>query len=126
MFEQSYSFHFEAAHELGANVKNTPDHPYSHIHGHSFHVTVTLAADAVGEKGWVMDFAELKAACEDVRSKLDHRFLNHIEGLERPTLENLARYIFGILSASLSDLATVDVARPSLQERVRYSPRAKR
>lgn len=121
MFEQSYSFHFEAAHELGANVKNAPDHPYSHIHGHSFEVTVTLAADSVGEKGWVMDFADLKAACEDVRGQLDHRFLNHIEGLERPTLENLARYIFGVLSQSLGDLAYVDVARPSLRERVRYS-----
>lgn len=122
MFEQSYTFSFEAAHELGINVADVPDHPYSHLHGHSFEVTVTLNAEGVGEKGWIVDFAELKSACEDVHRRLDHRFLNHIEGLERPTLENIARYIFAALSLSLTALASVEVGRPSLRERVRYAP----
>ena len=122
MFEQSYSFTFEAAHELGQNVEDTPDHPYSHVHGHSFEVTVILGANRVGEKGWVMDFPQLRAACQKLHDLLDHRFLNHIEGLERPTLENLALFIHERLSSPLPALSSVEVARPSLRERVRYSP----
>ena len=122
MFEQSYTFHFEAAHELGANVEDQPDHPYGHIHGHSFEVTVTLAAEDVGETGWVMDFAALKDECARVHNRLDHRFLNTIEGLERPTLENIARYIHAVLSQNITDLYAVEVARPSLKERVKFCP----
>ena len=117
-YEQSYAFGFEAAHELAVNVG--PDHDYAHVHGHSFRVTVTLAASEAGPEGWVMDFAALREACEGVRARLDHRLLNLIEGLERPTLERLAAWIAGELSGALPALAMVEVARPSLSESVRY------
>ncbi|WP_051881854.1 6-pyruvoyl trahydropterin synthase family protein [Parvularcula oceani] len=120
MYEQSYSFGFEAAHELGANV--APGHDYSHIHGHSFRATAVLRAETLGEQGWVTDFAEVRAACEAVRERLDHRFLNKIEGLERPTLEVLAAWVFDHLKARLPALAEVEVARPTLHEAVRYRP----
>ena len=122
MYEQSYSFSFEAAHELGQNVGRDPAHPYSHIHGHSFEVTVTLAAEELGEKEWITDFAKLKAACATMHERLDHRFLNEIEGLERPTMENIARYLFDALRPALPAINAVEVARPSLHERVRYRP----
>ena len=81
MYEQSYSFGFEAAHELGANV--APGHDYSHIHGHSFRATVVLRAETLGEEGWVTDFAEVRAACDAVRERLaflrDHPDLGHLE-----------------------------------------------
>ena len=119
MIEQDYSFGFEAAHELGANAPE--GHDYAHVHGHSFRVTVTLAGEP-GPEGWLRDFAEVRAACEGVRDALDHRFLNRIEGLERPTLETLARWVFDRLAADLPELTVVEVARPSLSEAVRYRP----
>jgi 6-pyruvoyltetrahydropterin/6-carboxytetrahydropterin synthase len=117
MYEQTYRFGFEAAHELAQNV--SPGHDYAHVHGHSFQVTITLRADSLGEAGWVCDFAEVRAACEAVRARLDHRYLNRIEGLERPTLEVIARWVFERLA--LPGLAAVEVARPSLGEAVRYA-----
>lgn len=123
MYEQSLTFHFEAAHELGSLVGDDSSHPYAHIHGHSFMVIVTVAAKDVSETGgWVMDFAELRAACDQIRDKLDHRFLNQIEGLSRPTLENIARFIADQLRPNLEQLFAVEVSRPSLGERVIYRP----
>lgn len=118
-FEQRYTFHFEAAHELGGNV-DSKDHPYAHIHGHSFQVTLFVRGNELGPKGWLTDFAHLRQAGEDVRAGLDHRFLNHIEGLEVPTLEHIARYIFREVKGRQPLLAAVEVARPSLGESVRY------
>lgn len=122
MFEQSYSFGFEAAHELGANVPGDDQHPYARVHGHSFSVTVTLVAPNVGDQGWVADFAHVRAACQGIQDQLDHQFLNHIDGLEQPTLERLAHWIFAALKPQLDALAIVEVARPSLKEQVRYRP----
>ena len=119
MFEQTYSFGFEAAHELSQNVD--AGHDYAHVHGHSFEATVTLRG-APGSEGWLQDFAEVRAACEGVRDRLDHRFLNRIDGLERPTLERLAVWIFDALRPALPLLSEVAVARPSLKERVAYRP----
>lgn len=121
-FTQSYRFGFEAAHELGANVAATSGHPYAHVHGHSFEATVFLGAEDLPAEGWIMDFAAVRAACDDVRGRLDHRLLNTIPGLERPTLEHLARFIFAHLEGQLLALTAVEVARPSLREAVRYAP----
>ncbi|MEL6369519.1 MAG: 6-carboxytetrahydropterin synthase [Pseudomonadota bacterium] len=126
MYEQSYQFSFEAAHELGANIKmsDSPDgeaHPYSRIHGHSFVATVTLGAANLSDGKWIVDYAELKRDCQNVASRLDHRLLNEIEGLSTPTLECLARWIFDAVRQSQPALTTVEVARPTLGEKVRYS-----
>lgn len=121
MFEQRYRFHFEAAHELGSNVADK-DHPYAHVHGHSFEVLLVLRGERVNEKGWLTDFADVRAEAERLRGLLDHRFLNHIEGLAKPTLENIARFILDEAKARLPLLAAVEVARPSLGEAVRYEP----
>jgi 6-pyruvoyltetrahydropterin/6-carboxytetrahydropterin synthase len=121
MFEQRYKFFFEAAHQLGRNVAGD-DHPYAHVHGHSFEVTFVLRGQSLGEKGWLTDFAELRRAAETLRGKLDHRYLNDIEGLELPTLENLARFVFEEVRPGLDQLSCVSVARPSLGESVSYQP----
>jgi 6-pyruvoyltetrahydropterin/6-carboxytetrahydropterin synthase len=121
MYEQRYRFFFEAAHELGGNVGGG-DHPYAQVHGHSFEVLLILRGAEVGPKGWLTDFALVKAEAEALRETLDHAFLNHIEGLEVPTLENIARYIFERSRAELGALAAVEVARPSLGESARYEP----
>lgn len=123
MYEQSYEFSFEAAHELGAAV-DAPDrgaHPYSRLHGHSFVATVTLAAPALANGRWIVDYADLKAACARLALRLDHRLLNEIEGLETPTLENIAAWIYREIAADLPMVRSVGLARPTLRERVTYS-----
>ncbi|MEM9840427.1 MAG: 6-carboxytetrahydropterin synthase [Pseudomonadota bacterium] len=118
-FEQRYVFHFEAAHELGSTVASK-DHPYAHIHGHSFQVTLFVRGEKLSDKGWLTDFAKLRAEGERLRDMLDHRFLNHIEGLEVPTLEHIAQFIFEKAKPNLPLLSAVELARPSLGESVRY------
>ena len=56
-----------------------------------------------------MDFADIKAAYDPVRERLDHRYLNEIEGLENPTSENVARYIWALLKPRLPGLSEIVV-----------------
>ncbi|MEM0929901.1 MAG: 6-carboxytetrahydropterin synthase [Pseudomonadota bacterium] len=123
MIEQRLVFHFEAAHELGSNVGD-PSHDYAHIHGHSFMTTLILRGEPDPETGWLIDFAQVRAESERIRGVLDHRLLNAIEGIGKPTLENLGRYIFDLAKDALPPLAAVEVARPSLGEAVRFEPSA--
>jgi 6-pyruvoyltetrahydropterin/6-carboxytetrahydropterin synthase len=99
-------FSFEAAHRL----PNVPEgHKCARLHGHSFHVRVSVRGGVDPHAGWVMDFAELKAHFRPLVERLDHRYLNEIPGLENPTSEVLARWIWEALLPSLPGLAAVEV-----------------
>lgn len=99
-------FSFEAAHRL----PNVPaDHKCARLHGHSFQVRVSVDGPVGERTGWVMDFAEMKAAFRPVYEQLDHRYLNEIAGLENPTSENLARWIWRQLGPILGGLIEVEV-----------------
>ena len=64
----------------------------------------------VGEKdGWVMDFADLRKVFQPVYDQLDHHYLNEINGLENPTSENLARWIWRQLAPALDGLSKIIV-----------------
>ncbi|MCB1672773.1 MAG: 6-carboxytetrahydropterin synthase QueD [Gammaproteobacteria bacterium] len=99
-------FTFEAAHRL----PNVPTgHKCARLHGHSFRVRITVSGP-VGEKsGWVMDFADLSTAFKPIREQLDHYYLNEIEGLENPTSENLARWIWQRLLPRLPQLDEIEI-----------------
>lgn len=99
-------FTFEAAHRL----PNVPEgHKCARLHGHSFQVRVTVTGDLDPVLGWVMDFAEVKAACRGVHDRLDHRYLNEIEGLGNPTSEVIAEWIWRELKPALPLLSMVEV-----------------
>jgi len=99
-------FSFEAAHRL----PNVPaGHKCARLHGHSFQVRVTVEGPVGAESGWVLDFADLKAAFGPVYDRLDHRYLNEIPGLENPTSENLARWIWRELEATLTGVVEIEV-----------------
>lgn len=100
-------FHIEAAHRL----PNLPaSHKCSRLHGHSFRVEIHIAGAVDAHKGWVMDFADLKQSFAPVFERLDHRYLNEIPGLENPTSENLARWIWQQLQPLLPPLSKVVIA----------------
>jgi 6-pyruvoyltetrahydropterin/6-carboxytetrahydropterin synthase len=99
-------FTFEAAHRLPSVPEG---HKCSRLHGHSFRVEVHVGGPVDPATGWVMDFAEIAAAFEPLREQLDHRYLNEIEGLENPTSEVLARWIWERLERSLPGLARIVV-----------------
>lgn len=104
----------EATHELGANVAGRTAHPYGGLHGHSIAIELTarLAADDAEARAG----AALERAAGTLHRRLDHQWLNRVPGLETPTLETLARWIWAELGAEVPGLARVSVRRPSLGE----------
>jgi 6-pyruvoyltetrahydropterin/6-carboxytetrahydropterin synthase len=56
-----------------------------------------------------MDFADLKVAFAPIHAQLDHRYLNDVEGLENPTSERLAAWIWTRLKPAVPLLAEVVV-----------------
>ena len=99
-------FSIEAAHWL-PNVP--PGHKCARMHGHSFQIQVHVRAPVDPHLGWVMDFAEIKAAFAPIEDLIDHRCLNEVEGLENPTSENLARWLWKQLLPSLPLLSKIVV-----------------
>ncbi|MFI7208081.1 6-carboxytetrahydropterin synthase QueD [Micromonospora aurantiaca (nom. illeg.)] len=84
-------FTFEAAHRL----PHVPDgHKCARLHGHSYRVEVHVSGEVGAETGWVMDFGDIKKIVQPVCDQLDHRYLNEVSGLENPTSEVLARWIW--------------------------------
>lgn len=102
MMETFKEFTFEAAHKL---------EPYSGLHGHSFHVSVHVIAAAEPVFGWACNLYDLEEAIAAVQHKLDHRYLNDVKGLETPSLENLAQWIFAEIARKVPDIDRVLVRR---------------
>jgi 6-pyruvoyltetrahydropterin/6-carboxytetrahydropterin synthase len=99
-------FRFEAAHLL---PHVDPGHKCARLHGHSYRVTVHVVGEVGPETGWVMDFADLAKAFEPLHDQLDHRYLNEIDGLDNPTSEVLAQWIWARLEPMLPGLDSVVV-----------------
>ena len=99
-------FTFEAAHLL----PNLPEgHKCRRLHGHSYRVRVCVEGELDPELGWVVDFADIRSACEPIRQELDHYYLNDIEGLENPTAEVIAKWIWVRLKPSLPGLSKIEL-----------------
>jgi 6-pyruvoyltetrahydropterin/6-carboxytetrahydropterin synthase len=99
-------FAIEAAHWL----PNVPaGHKCGRLHGHSFHIAVHVSGSLDPHLGWVVDFAEIKTAFNAIEDRIDHRCLNDVEGLENPTSENLARWIWNALLPVLPALSKIVV-----------------
>lgn len=97
-------FSIEAAHLL----PNVPaGHKCGRLHGHSFQMTIYVSGPVDAQSGWVIDFADIKSAFKPVWEQLDHHYLNDIAGLENPTSENLARWIWQQLKPRLPLLSKV-------------------
>lgn len=97
-------FTIEAAHRL----PNVPaDHKCSRLHGHSFRIEIHVSGPVLEPTGWVQDFSEISLAFKSLLDRLDHYYLNEIEGLENPTSENLAKWIWVRLKPVLPLLSAI-------------------
>jgi 6-pyruvoyltetrahydropterin/6-carboxytetrahydropterin synthase len=100
----SKSFHFEAAHDL-------PTFPAGHkcrrLHGHSFKFDVIVEGDVEPDKGFLIDYGDIKAAVEPIVKRLDHYYLNEIEGLSNPTAENISVWLWEKIKPALPLLASI-------------------
>ena len=97
---------FDAAHRL-------PDVPAGHkcgnLHGHTFVVEVYVQGEVSETNGWVVDFGDIKATAKSYVDQLDHTYLNDIEGLENPTSENIAIWLWGKLDSRITGLSKIVV-----------------
>ena len=109
-------FQFEAAHHLPTAPEG---HKCRRLHGHSYRLTVTVRGPVDPREGWVMDFGRLKEAVASVYDALDHRYLNEIPGLEVPTCEVLARWIWQRLKPALPGLCRIEISE-TCQSGCRY------
>jgi 6-pyruvoyltetrahydropterin/6-carboxytetrahydropterin synthase len=116
MWELTKSFRFEAAHSL---PNTTLGEASEEIHGHSFRAEVTLRGTADPRTGMLVDLGLLARSIAEIQGTLDHKFLNRIEALGLPTLENLSRFIFERIQHA-GHVARVSVHRDSCNESCTY------
>ncbi len=100
------TFHFDAAHRL---PRLPEDHKCSRLHGHTFKVDIYVSDELDPDYDWLMDFADIKSVCSPVIESLDHSYLNDISGLENPTSEVIARWIWERIKPDLPALTKVVV-----------------
>lgn len=116
MWELTKSFYFEAAHALSGTTLGDIS---QEIHGHSFRAEVTIRGTPDPTTGMVMDLGLLDQKIADVRKGLDHKFLNKIEAIGVPTLENLSRYIWDRVQGA-GNVTRVSIHRDSCRESCAY------
>lgn len=107
------TFQIEAAHRL----PNVPSgHKCARLHGHSWIIEVVIEGPVGEQTGWVMDYADLKAVFRPLYDQLDHNYLNEIPGLENPTSERLAIWIWDRLKPRLPLLKELVIAETCMSK----------
>lgn len=99
-------FTFDAAHLL-PNLPST--HKCASLHGHTYHLRIYLEGTPGTTTGWILDFGEIKKIMNPILEKLDHKYLNEIPGLENPTCELLAVWIWNQLKPQLLPLSRIEL-----------------
>jgi 6-pyruvoyltetrahydropterin/6-carboxytetrahydropterin synthase len=100
------SFHFEAAHDLPTFPA---DHKCRRLHGHSFRFDAVVSGEVDPAKGYLIDYGDIKRVADPIVKRLDHYYLNEIEGLANPTAEQIAKWIWDRLKPQLPMLASIVV-----------------
>jgi 6-pyruvoyltetrahydropterin/6-carboxytetrahydropterin synthase len=100
------TFGFEAAHDLPTFP---PEHKCRRLHGHSFRFDVVVEGEVDPDKGYLVDYGQIKEAVEPIVQRLDHRYLNDIKDLSNPTSENIAQWLWEQLKPILPQLAIIRV-----------------
>ena len=99
-------FTFESAHFLPLVDDG---HKCKRLHGHTYRIRVWCGGP-VDERGWIVDYADIAAAVRPVLGILDHCLLNDVPGLDNPTTEHLAPWIYKSIKPMLPALTMIEVA----------------
>lgn len=120
MFELRKTFRFEAAHSL----PNVPaGHKCARLHGHSFAAEIAVRGGLDPALQWVVDYAEVKSACQPFFDELDHNHLNSIEGLDNPTSEVVCLWLWQRIAPRLPGLHAITVRETCTSACTYYGPR---
>ena len=112
-FEMKVQYRIESARRLS---HLPPSHPCSRVHGHSFIITLTLFGPWNEELAWMYDYHDLEQKIRPILNTLDHRYLNDVPGLEKPTSEALCVYLFNKIKALVPELQKVTIAETPTTE----------
>jgi 6-pyruvoyltetrahydropterin/6-carboxytetrahydropterin synthase len=99
-------FRFEAAHSL---PDAPPGHKCRRLHGHSYRLVVHVEGPLQPQTGWVMDFADLRRVVDPLIERLDHQYLNDIDGLGQSTAEVIVVWIWNKLKPELPGLCRLEL-----------------
>jgi 6-pyruvoyltetrahydropterin/6-carboxytetrahydropterin synthase len=100
--------------ESARSLPNLPEsHPCKKVHGHSFKIIICLKGAPDKTTGFVLDFNDIDKAFNPIKKKIDHVYLNDIEGLENPSSENLCIWIWKRLKIKLPELFTIEIKETS-------------
>ena len=116
--ELNLEFRFDAAHKMADSFE--PGHPNARLHGHSYYGHVTVVGTVDPANGFVTEVDALKARVNEVVGELEHRLLNDIPGLEIPSSELIARWIWRRLVVPVPQIKSVTISRPSVGMSVTY------
>lgn len=112
-FEIKVQYRIEAARKLSYLPAI---HPCSQLHGHSFVITLTLFGPWNEELAWMRDYHDIEVAVRPILNQLDHRYLNEVPGLEKPTSESLCIYLYDRIKKLLPELQKVTIAETPTTE----------
>lgn len=99
-------FTFDAAHYL----PNVPEgHKCRNMHGHTYHLTVFVSGNPDPFYGWLIDFNILKQKMAEILKAVDHQVLNEVKGLENPTCELFARWLWDKIKPEISGLSKIEL-----------------
>ena len=104
--ELTRSFEFNAAHALPAVGDG---HKCRAVHGHNFTLEVSVVGVVDPDRGWLMDYGDIRTVVEPLVKELDHCMLNQVPGLENPTSENMARWFWDRLAGALPGLSKITI-----------------
>ncbi|MFC3675913.1 6-carboxytetrahydropterin synthase [Ferrovibrio xuzhouensis] len=117
LLEMTKDFRFEAAHTLQRDIGAEGSR---RIHGHSYRARVAVRGRPDPATGMVIDLEKLEQLFAAIRARLDHHFLDEVEGLGPATMENLAVWIWRCLAPDVAGLSRVTLYRDSLGESCTY------
>lgn len=99
-------FTFDSAHYL----PNVPQgHKCGGMHGHTYTLKVFISGSPGANSGWIIDYTDLKSRIKPFLDILDHKVLNEIPGLENPTSENLAIWLWRMIKPIFPDLMRIEL-----------------
>lgn len=107
--------HFQI--ESARSLPHLPStHPCSQVHGHSFKITLIFVGPLDPQKGWLIDYNDIQNWMKPILQQIDHRLLNEVSGLENPTTEMIAYWIFDRAKKEMPSLVQVAVSETSSSE----------